>query len=52
MRDDMHRKQRMDRLYAKLLESGLFVQPVCLDDPCGEWGYFIVAVDDPREVDD
>jgi hypothetical protein len=46
-RGDMTRKQRMDRLEEKLASEGLYVRPVPLNDSCREWGYFIVAVDDP-----
>jgi hypothetical protein len=45
--DNMKRKDRMDRLYDRLKDTGLYVQPVCLDDRHSEWGYFIVSVDDP-----
>lgn len=45
--DNMKRKDRMDRVYKKLVNDGLYIKPVCLDDRHTEWGYFIVAVDDP-----
>jgi hypothetical protein len=47
---NMERKHRMDRLHKKLVEQGLYVRPVCLDETLSEWGYFIVAVDDPYSV--
>jgi hypothetical protein len=47
---DMERKQRMDRLHKKLRECGLYVRPVCTNDACSGYGYFIVAADDPYEV--
>ena len=47
---NMTRKHRMDRLKKRLIEQGLYVRPVCLDEICSEWGYFIVSVDDPYEV--
>ena len=49
-RGDMTRKHRMKRLEKTLVDRGLYVRPVPLDDRCQEWGYFIVAVDDPYEV--
>lgn len=47
---DMDRKQRMRRLQRKLIEQGLYVRPVYLDETLSEYGYFIVAVDDPYEI--
>ena len=47
---NMERSHRMDRLHKKLVGQGLYVRPVCLDETCAEWGYFIVAVDDPYSV--
>lgn len=47
---DMERKQRMGRLHKRLVERGLYVRPVYLDETCSEYGYFIVAVDDPYSV--
>ena len=44
---NMERKDRMDRLCERLMGQGLYVRPVCLDETHAEWGYFIVAVDDP-----
>jgi len=49
-RGDMTRKHRMKRLERKLVDSGLYVRPVPSDVSCQEWGYFIVAVDDPYDV--
>jgi len=40
----------MKRLEKTLVDRGLYVRPVPLDDTCQEYGYFIVAVDDPYEV--
>jgi len=47
---NMERKQRMDRLQKKLVELRLYVRPICLDETLSEWGYLIVAVDDPYLV--
>jgi len=47
---DMERKQRMVRLHKKLVEQGLYVRIVYLDDKLSEYGYFIVAIDDPYRV--
>lgn len=47
---NMKRGQRMDRLQKRLMAQGLYVRPVCLDDQCTEWGYFIVSIDDPFEI--
>jgi len=47
---NMTRKHRMDRLKERLIEQGLYVHPICLDETHSEWGYFIVAVDNPYEV--
>ena len=47
---DMERKQRMRRLNKKLSEQGLYVRPVYLDYTLSEYGYLIVAVDDPYSV--
>jgi hypothetical protein len=44
---DMERKQRMHRLQRKLIEQGLYVRPVYLDETMSEYGYLIVSVDDP-----
>jgi len=49
-RGDMTRKHRMNRLQEKLVQDGLYVRPVPLDDNCREWGYFIVSLDNPYEV--
>jgi hypothetical protein len=49
-RGDMTRKHRMRRLEKILVDQGLYVRPVLLDDSCQERGYFIVAVDDPYEI--
>ncbi len=47
---NMKRKQRMSRLHKKLVEQGLYVRPVYLDETCSESGYFIVSLDDPYSV--
>ena len=47
---DMERIHRMRRLYDKLKKQGLYVRPVYLNDKMSEYGYFIVAVDDPYLV--
>ena len=47
---NMTRKHRMDRLKNRLIEQGLYVRPVCLDETYSEWGYFIVSVDDPYKL--
>jgi hypothetical protein len=44
---DMERKQRMRRLHKTLIEQGLYVRPVYLNELMSEYGYFIVSVDDP-----
>jgi hypothetical protein len=44
---DMERKQRMRRLHKRLVEQGLYVRPVYLDEKMSEYGYFVVSVDDP-----
>ena len=44
---DMERRQRMKRLHQNLVERGLYVRPVYLDETLSEYGYFIVALDDP-----
>ena len=51
-RGDMTRKDRMDRLEKKLVREGFYVRPVCLNEQCSEWGYFIVAIDDPFQGQD
>jgi hypothetical protein len=47
---DMERKNRMKRLHKKFVEQGLYVRPVYLDETYSEYGYFIVAIDDPYSV--
>jgi hypothetical protein len=44
--DNMLRKDRIKRLYKKLIAEGLYVQPVCLDESCSEYGYLVVSIDD------
>jgi len=44
---DMERIHRMKRLHKRLVGQGLYVRPVYLDGALSEYGYFIVAVDDP-----
>ena len=46
-RGDMTRKHRMDRLEKKLVDEGFYVKPVCWDEQCTQWGYFIVSIDNP-----
>jgi len=47
---NMSRKERMDRLKDNLISQGLYVRPVYLDDTYYEYGYFIVALEDPYEI--
>lgn len=49
-KDDMSRRNRMNRLNKKLRSEGLFVEPVPFNDTCTGWDYFIVAVDNPYEA--
>lgn len=50
MPDNMSRRDRMDRLYDDLMRRGLWVCPVCLDEPCTQYAYYMVAVDDPYDA--
>ena len=43
----MDRQARMERLEKKLIEQGLYVKSIPLDETYREWGYFIVSIDDP-----
>lgn len=47
---DMERKDRIRRLHKRLVDQGLYVRPVYMDEKCTEYGYFIVAVDDPYSI--
>jgi hypothetical protein len=47
---NMERKQRMTRLHKRLVDQGLYVRHVYLDETMSEYGYLIVAVDDPYSV--
>ena len=40
----------MDKLNKSLKDKGRYVEPVPFDESCQEWGYFIVAVDNPYEA--
>lgn len=44
--DNMDRKDRIKRLYKKLIDEGLYVQPVHLNKEHNEYGYLIVSIDD------
>ncbi len=45
---DMERTHRMKRVHRNLVDQGLYVRPVYLDESLSEYGYFIVSVDDPH----
>ena len=40
--DNMDIKDRMKRLCKKLIDEGLYVQPVYLDETCSEYGHLVV----------
>ncbi len=44
---NMERSDRMKRLFETLMKTGLYVRPVYKDEKMNEYGYFIVALDDP-----